>query len=88
MTEQIENRKNWHETFGHAPAYRCEVCHGESSWRLDRYGDAVVSWACDTDLAALLRAGQRPGERTKISVMLRRTGSEPSPSPSQEGGTG
>ena len=49
-------------------AYRCQGCDGLPNWRLDRRGDAVVSWACDDDLIPLLRELQRSFERTEIVV--------------------
>lgn len=54
-------------SFG-GPAYCCPVCLAEGDWYLLRHGDAVVSWACDADLPAVLRAIQRDFERTEITV--------------------
>lgn len=31
-------------------AYRCGLCDDPPSWRLTRYGDAVVTWACTDHL--------------------------------------
>ena len=50
------------------PAFRCEVCLHRPDWRLDRVGDAVVSWACDHDLAEVVRRMQRPGEVTQLVI--------------------
>lgn len=50
------------------PAYCCPVCLADGCWYLLRYGDAVVSWACDDDLAAVLRAMQRDFEQTEVMV--------------------
>lgn len=50
------------------PAYCCPVCLAEGDWYLLRHGDAIVSWACDGDLPAVLRAMQRDFERTEITV--------------------
>jgi hypothetical protein len=50
-------------------AYRCEVCEvADPHWTIERWGDAVVTWACDTDLAGVCEALQRPNEVTKLSV--------------------
>ncbi len=50
-------------------AYCCEVCGTNTpTWRLDRRGDAVVTWACNLDLAEVCRRLQRPRERTEVVV--------------------
>lgn len=41
------------ETTGSAP-YRCGLCSGRPRWRLDRHGDAVVTWACSDHLILVL----------------------------------
>lgn len=55
-------------------AYRChfapEFCSYVTRWRLDRIGDAVVSWACDQHLVAVVEDLQRPRERTEVVVKL------------------
>jgi hypothetical protein len=50
-------------------AYHCEVCDiAGPHWVIERCGDAVVAWACDTDLAAVCERLQRDHEVTKLSV--------------------
>lgn len=50
-------------------AYCCEVCDAaDPHWRIERWGDAVVTWACDTDLAEVCERLQRDHEVTKLSV--------------------
>lgn len=50
-------------------AYCCEVCDTDDPhWVIERHGDAVVTWACDTDLAEVCERLQRGGEVTKLSV--------------------
>lgn len=50
-------------------AYCCEVCDTDDPrWVIERWGDAVVTWACDTDLAEVCERLQRPNEVTKLSV--------------------
>lgn len=51
-------------------AFRCEVCDGEPRWRLDRRGDAVVSWACPEHLAAVSERLQRDWEITELVIRL------------------
>lgn len=34
-------------------AYCCEVCDGRPDWRIDRFGDAVTTWACHHHLASV-----------------------------------
>ena len=53
-------------------AYRCAICDGDPRWRLDRTGDATVSWACDSHLPAVCDQMQRAFEVTQITV--RRSG--------------
>lgn len=50
------------------PAFRCEICHIEPRWRLDRIGDAIVSWACDQDLADVCHRLQRDPEITELVI--------------------
>lgn len=40
-------------------AFRCEVCGDRPRWRVDRQGDAVVTWACHQDLHVVLLRLQR-----------------------------
>jgi len=50
-------------------AYCCEVCEGaDPHWEIERRGDAVVTWACDTDLAEVCERLQRDHEVTRLSV--------------------
>lgn len=50
-------------------AYRCEVCDAaDPRWVIERWGDAVVTWACDADLAGVCERLQRDREVTKLSV--------------------
>lgn len=50
-------------------AYRCEVCDdGQPAWRLDRCGDAVVSWACVRHLSEVCENMQRDHETTELVV--------------------
>lgn len=35
-------------------AYRCQLCDGEPRWRLDRVGDAIVTWACPDHMVLVL----------------------------------
>jgi hypothetical protein len=53
-----------------APAYRCQVCHGDGVWRIDRRGDAVVSWACREHLSAVCDLLQRHWEVSELVVVL------------------
>ncbi|HEX3957774.1 MAG TPA: hypothetical protein VHZ03_14245 [Trebonia sp.] len=56
-------------TTGHGYAYCCEVCDdADPRWRIERWGDAVVTWACDTDLPEICGRLQRDREVTKLSV--------------------
>ena len=41
------------ETTGSLP-FRCGLCSGEPRWRLDRIGDAIVTWACPDHLVLVL----------------------------------
>lgn len=49
---------------GHAYAFHCAVCNGKAPWRIERYGDAVVSWACAPHLALECAYLQREWETT------------------------
>lgn len=50
-------------------AYCCEVCDDpDPHWIIERWGDAVVTWACDADLARVCEQLQRDGEAAKLSV--------------------
>ena len=50
-------------------AYCCEACDSaDPHWVIERWGDAVVTWACDADLAKVCEGLQRDHEVTKLSV--------------------
>lgn len=51
-------------------AFRCQICDREPQWTIDRRGDAVVSWACGNDLAAVCDDLQRDYEVTELVVRL------------------
>lgn len=50
-------------------AWRCGVCAGQPTWRVERVGDAVVSWACDRHLAEECDDLQRSNERTILNLL-------------------
>jgi hypothetical protein len=50
-------------------AFRCEICDGMPGWRIERQGDAVVSWACDAHLSAVCDRLQRDWEVTRLVVI-------------------
>lgn len=50
------------------PAYCCGVCLSDPTWRIERRGDAVVSWACDDDLATECHNLRRDWERTELVI--------------------
>jgi hypothetical protein len=53
------------------PAFTCGVCAAnEPTWRIDRRGDAAVSWACDDHLAQECTAMQRDWEVSELVVIL------------------
>lgn len=50
-------------------AWCCEVCDSDDPhWSVERWGDAVVTWACDTDLSEVCERLQRDHEVTRLSV--------------------
>ncbi len=50
-------------------AFCCETCRGtDPHWRIDRSGDAAVSWACDDHLASVMTGMQREDEVTELTV--------------------
>lgn len=49
-------------------AYCCEACDGDAVWRIERHGDAAVTWACEVHLHAVLFDLKRPGEATACTV--------------------
>lgn len=49
-------------------AYRCGICDGAPRWRIDRVGDAVVSWACLDHLGIESERLQRSWETTELHV--------------------
>ena len=51
-------------------AYRCEVCHEDPAWTIDRVGDVIVSWACDHHLAWVCRNLQRNLLPTQLTVRV------------------
>lgn len=55
-------------------AYVCAQCRQQPFWRIERVGDAVVSWACDIDLARECKDLQRDGETTRL--MLTQAGAD------------
>lgn len=54
------------------PAYRCQMCGHVPQWRLDRRGDAVVSWACADHLSDEIVNLQRDWENTEVVVRMAR----------------
>ena len=57
-------------------AFRCEVCAAMPLWRIERRGDAVVSWACmdGGHLVTVLDRLQRSWEITELVVTRPRDG--------------
>lgn len=49
-------------------AFLCEVCNASAVWRLDRRGDAAVTWTCEEDLSDVLWKMQRNWEVTEVVV--------------------
>lgn len=49
-------------------AFCCQICDGTPRWRVDRYGDAAVTWACNPHLPAVCHDLQRDFEITKLAV--------------------
>lgn len=50
-------------------AYQCAECDAvDPEWRIDRIGDAVVSWACDQHLAQECHYLQRAHEVTELRL--------------------
>jgi len=49
-------------------AYRCGWCTRRATWRLQRVGDAAVTWACTRDLSDECERWQRDGEHTRLVV--------------------
>lgn len=50
-------------------AFCCGTCAGEDPhWRIERLGDAVVSWACDAHLVAVCDGLQRDFEISQLVV--------------------
>lgn len=50
------------------PPYHCEVCICPADWRIDREGDAIVTWSCDGHLAVIFTELQRDHEVTRLIV--------------------
>lgn len=51
-------------------AFRCSVCDQEPLWRIERSGDAAVSWACAPHLSEECERLQRDWEVTELTVYL------------------
>lgn len=49
-------------------AYRCEVCGTGPRWRIERIGDARVTWACAAHLSTVCTGLQHPWEDTELVV--------------------
>jgi hypothetical protein len=50
-------------------AFCCAECAtAKYRWRIERRGDAVVTWACTSHLAAVMIDMQRGWERTQLLV--------------------
>jgi hypothetical protein len=49
-------------------AFRCEIDGIEPRWRVERVGDAAVSWACDPHLAEVCHRMQCDPEITELVV--------------------
>jgi hypothetical protein len=64
---------DWYRDRNYSPvsaAYRCQECNARPDWRLERRGDAVVTWTCGDHLVLVLWQLQRPVERTEIVVTV------------------
>ena len=46
----------------------CQVCNSDPIWRVERRGDAAVSWACNDDLIFVCQDLQRDWEITELVV--------------------
>lgn len=58
-------------------AYCCELCDlAGPHWAIERKGDAVVTWACDTRLAEVCAGLQRDHEVTELVVIDARKAAE------------
>lgn len=51
-------------------AFRCGVCDENPLWTISRYGDAVVSWACDAHLSRECSDLQREWEKTRLEIVM------------------
>lgn len=51
-------------------AYRCENCDSTPDWRVERVGDAVVTWSCALDLGLICQRLQRAHEQTRLVVTV------------------
>jgi hypothetical protein len=49
-------------------ANRCEVCGTNPRWRIERIGDARVTWACATHLSVVCNGAKRPWEDTELTL--------------------
>jgi len=50
------------------PMNRCEICTGDPSWMVSRYGDGVIRWACNEHLDTVSHALQRPTGSTLLTL--------------------
>lgn len=57
-------------------AFRCEICQVTPWWRIERRGDAVVSWACRDHLSGVAERLQRSWEVTEVVVTFSTTSTE------------
>lgn len=51
-------------------AYRCGSCNETPFWRIERRGDAAVSWSCTKHLHDVCADMQRMHEITKLIVSV------------------
>lgn len=50
-------------------AFLCEICEDRTGlWRIDRVGDAVVTWSCWLHLSEVVENLQRQNEETRVVV--------------------
>jgi hypothetical protein len=47
----------------------CGICNAHPGWRIERQGDAVISWACNNHLAAECDRLQRDYEVSRLVVL-------------------
>lgn len=51
-------------------AYYCQACSGDAHWRIERRGDAAVTWSCWIDLGRVCLDMQRDHEHTELVITL------------------